>query len=144
MDINHPLLFTDHINGLINNFAVFPKGNNMFGIIHGDLNPSNIHYSKSQGFTFFDFDHCAFGWRIHDLSVIKLCFPKDIFETVLEGYTSIRPLQKVEINSIQVYSDILLIRKFKDILDMSAFGNNSDEKRKFISDAVDTILSFQN
>ena len=94
MDINHPLLFTDHINGLIDHFAVFPKGNNMFGIIHGDLNPSNIHYSNSQGFTFFDFDHCAFGWRIHDLSVIKLCFPKDIFEAVLEGYTSIRTFTK--------------------------------------------------
>ena len=116
----------------------------MFGIIHGDLNPSNIHYSNSQGFTFFDFDHSAFGWRIHDLSVIKLCFPKDFFEAVLEGYTSIRTLQKIEINSIQFYSDILLIRKFKDILDMGVFKNNSDEKKKFISDAVDTILSYQN
>ena len=25
MDINHPLLFTDHIKGLIDHFTVFPK-----------------------------------------------------------------------------------------------------------------------
>lgn len=129
LGIAHPSLFNGYVNDLIERFKIFPNDPGIFGFIHGDLNLSNIHYSKNTGFTFFDFDHCAFGWRIHDLAVVQLCYPKEIFEAVLKGYESVRRLQSIEIDSLKAYSDVLLIRKYKDILEMNPFENKIDEKK---------------
>lgn len=136
LGINPPSLFSKYINDLIEYFKNFPKDNGLYGLIHGDLNPSNIHFSENKGFTFFDFDHCAFGWRIHDLSLIHLCYPTEIYDAVLEGYKTIRTLQAIEIKSLKSYSDVLLIRKYKDILEMKPFENNVGDKIAFIKNAI--------
>lgn len=121
----------------INKIAV---NDETFGIIHGDPNPSNFFYSKQYGFSLFDFDHCSFGYRIHDLSVIKLSFPADVYKSALSGYESIRQLHNSEKYSIDVYSDVLLLKKFSDIFNMlEVTAAGEDQKKEITQHALTTL-----
>lgn len=132
--------FNKRANLLFEKLKQLPLTNGAYGIIHGDLNPSNIHFSKKHGFTIFDFDHCAYGWRIHDLAVTRLCFNDNIFNEILDGYQSVHSLSLSEVKSIDLYSDVLLLRKSKDILDMLEVNRGSEkDRRKVISNAIVTM-----
>lgn len=135
--------FTPYAEYLYSQLQELPVNGESYGIIHGDLNPSNIHLDQSGNITIFDFDHCGYGWRIHDLAVIKLCFERNTYENILDGYISRKCLSETEIRLIEVYSKALIIRKYKDVLSMlkissNAISNNFDEKA-YIEGAIDTL-----
>ncbi|MDQ8738314.1 phosphotransferase [Paenibacillus sp. LHD-38] len=132
--------FKTRANLMHEHFDQLPSTNEAFGLIHGDLNPSNVHYCPEHGFKIFDFDHCAYGWRIHDLAVIRLCFDNNTYKAILNGYKSVRPLSSIEEKSIDMYSDVLLLRKSKDILDMLEVNTNSkEEKTEVVIKAIETL-----
>ena len=140
-DINS--MFGEYKDYLLQNLQALSTNSESYGIIHGDLNPSNIHINHNGHITVFDFDHCAYGWRIHDLSVIKLCFENDTYEAILEGYLSTKGLSQLELNSIELYSQTLILRKFKDVLSMitithDGLDGNFNEK-DYIKQAIDKL-----
>ncbi|MEH6942860.1 phosphotransferase enzyme family protein, partial [Bacillus sp. JJ722] len=108
--------FQEKADSWIEELLEMPINRLTFGLVHGDLNPSNIHFCREQGFTLFDFDHCGFGFYIHDLAVTLLSFAPQTFLNIVEGYQSIRPLLNEEKRFIKTYADILLLKKYKDIL----------------------------
>ena len=120
-----------------------PLNDETYGIIHGDLNPSNIHLDNEKNITIFDFDHCAYGFRIHDLAVIKLCYENITYEHILKGYKSIRILLNNEEEMIDLYSNILLIRKYKDVLSMLKISDNEINKnfneQEFITSGINEL-----
>lgn len=135
--------FTPYTKYLYSQLQELPVNNEAYGIIHGDLNPSNMHLDNNGNITLFDFDHCAYGWRIHDLAVIKLCFEKSTYESILDGYASKKNLSKAETSLIEVYSKALIIRKYKDVLSMlkisrNAISNDFNE-REYIQSAINTL-----
>ena len=88
----------------------------------------------------FDFDHCAFRYRIHDLAVIKLSFPELVFQGALKGYEHIRTLKSVEKDCINLYSDILMFKKFSDIFNMLEItGADENEKQLIAHNAYHTL-----
>jgi len=132
--------FEKHKHTLKDALHQIPINEDTYGLIHGDPNPSNYHYCLEQGFTLFDFDHCGYGFRIHDLAVMKLCFPDDVFLSILDGYESVRTLQDMEKKSLDVYGDILLIRKFLDIFNMLEItGKDKNEKSIVTLNAINTL-----
>jgi Ser/Thr protein kinase RdoA (MazF antagonist) len=134
------LFFEKHKHTLKDALHQVPINEDTYGLIHGDPNPSNYHYCQEQGFTLYDFDHCGYGFRIHDLAVMKLCFPEGVFHSILSGYESVRPLQDMEKNRLDVYADILLIRKFLDIFNMLEItGKDNNEKRIVTLNAINTL-----
>ena len=74
------------------------------GIIHADLFPDNVLFSKSQKISgIIDFYFACKDSFSYDIAVLinAWCFPKNIFnkifmDNILKGYESIRKLQKVE------------------------------------------------
>jgi len=75
-----------------------------YGVIHGDLHPGNIHFVGDQP-TFFDFDHCAYGWRAYELAITE--FMKDSqSEAILSGYESVRPLSRGERDCIPAFAKL--------------------------------------
>jgi len=86
-----------------------------FGIIHSDLHPGNIHFDGNQP-TFFDFDHCAYGWRAYEL-VMTETMPDEQKAELFKGYESVRPLSKDERDCIPVFAKL---RKLWDIGDSLA------------------------
>jgi len=89
------------------------------GICHGDLHGGNLHLYEGK-VTHFDFEECAFGYRVYDLATFKwgCCLGEQRvrrWPAFVEGYESIRPIAE---------SDISLIDPFVIIRDLSnvAFG----------------------
>lgn len=69
-----------------------------FGIIHGDVDPGNVHFTADGQISIFDFDLCAYGWRAWDLTVFLWeCrwskWGDKIAAAFLRGYKSTRTLR---------------------------------------------------
>jgi|LGOV01.1.fsa_nt_gb Ser/Thr protein kinase RdoA (MazF antagonist) len=110
--------FDSYAKDLERSLNEIPMNNSTFGLIHADLNPSNVHVDEDGEITIFDFDHCATGLRIHDLAVIKLCFDKNTYNILLNSYKSSKDLSALEEKHIEAYSKALMLRKNKDVLSM--------------------------
>ena len=93
-----------------------------FGIIHGDLHPSNVHFQGDQ-ITLFDFDHCAYGWRAYDLAPLAV-LPKEQYEKFMEGYESVRPLSEQERESLPTFKKLRRLWNFGDFLATASLVND--------------------
>jgi Ser/Thr protein kinase RdoA (MazF antagonist) len=81
-------------------FEPAPTG---WGLIHGDPQVLNSHFTNDGTVRFFDFDHCGFGWRAYD---IAYCLrhtsaagegrAEGIRSAVINGYESVRPMSDAE------------------------------------------------
>jgi len=72
-----------------------------YGIIGGDFHGYNNHFTDRDDLTFFDFELCGYGWRAYDLAVFlwnarSNNLPSDLWEAVLQGYQTVRPLTVAE------------------------------------------------
>ncbi|MFC7624942.1 phosphotransferase enzyme family protein [Microlunatus sp. GCM10028923] len=83
--------------------GAFEPGPGGWGLIHGDPQALNIHFTDDGSVRFFDFDHCAFGWRAYDLAYCLRHTSADddrqgetLRAAVIGGYTSVRPLTDAE------------------------------------------------
>lgn len=134
----------DYSHVLIDGIKQLPLDEHTYGVIHGDPNPSNLYFSNNEGFSLFDFDHCGFGYRIHDLAVVRLSFPEEVYEKVVKGYEQVRSLNSIERDFIKSYADILLIKKFSDIYDMLEItGADEEEKRIITKNAYHTLRTLK-
>jgi Ser/Thr protein kinase RdoA (MazF antagonist) len=107
------------IGELVAQLNALDKKPGTYGIIHGDLHPGNVHFTETDQITLFDFDHCAFGWRAHDLFMLaELPAPQQ--EAVLKGYESVRLLTLAERQSIQLFGELRIIWDIGDYLAVSA------------------------
>ncbi len=84
------------------------------GLCHGDLHGYNLHLHEGK-VTHFDFEECAYGYRVYDLATFKwgVCMGEQRaarWSAFVEGYESIRPIAE---------PDRSLIDKFVVIRDLS-------------------------
>jgi Ser/Thr protein kinase RdoA (MazF antagonist) len=82
-----------------------------WGIIGGDFNGGNQHFTAANVLTFFDFDLCGYGWRAHDLAVFfrnarLRGSPPELSAALLEGYQSVRTLSPAERRAIPFFTMI--------------------------------------
>lgn len=87
-----------------------PRAAPTYGLIHCDLHGQNIFSDKAAGFTIIDFDHCAYGWRIYDIAGSS--GNPQIFNAVLSGYESVRPMSDIEKQLAPTFA------KFREIWDI--------------------------
>jgi Ser/Thr protein kinase RdoA (MazF antagonist) len=104
------------------------------GICHGDLHGSNLHLHEGK-VTHFDFEECAFGYRVYDLATFKwgCCIGErraKRWPAFVEGYEAIRPIGKVDSSLIDTF---VIIRELSNI----AYGlrNIADFGHEMISDS---------
>jgi len=82
-----------------------------WGVCHGDLHGSNVHFSGDGELTHFDFDCCGMGWRSYDLSVFwwdrvqsKIdSFDHEQWDAFLNAYLSSRPLSRPDLEAIPAF-----------------------------------------
>ena len=79
------------------------------GICHGDLHGGNLHVHDGL-VTHFDFEECAYGYRVYDLATFKwgVCLGSDErrakrWPVFMEGYESIRPLSASELSLVDSF-----------------------------------------
>ena len=80
-----------------------------FGVCHGDFHGGNLHVHQDT-VTLFDFEECAFGYRLYDIATFKwdVCGGSDernsaAWLAFLIGYESIRPLSNAERSLIETF-----------------------------------------
>ena len=98
-------------------------------ICHGDLHGGNMHLPEGK-VTHFDFEECAFGYRVYDLATFKwgVCReerrPKRS-SAFVEGYVSIRPISDIDLSLVDTF---VIIRELAetayDIRHVKDFGHN--------------------
>jgi Ser/Thr protein kinase RdoA (MazF antagonist) len=76
-----------------------------FGLIHGDVIPSNAQIEPSGDVVVLDFDFCGYGWRAYDVATYlnEVAFwtsPADAAEAFLAGYQAVRPLAAREVTAL--------------------------------------------
>ncbi len=77
-----------------------------YGIIAGDLHGGNQHFTEKNRVTMFDFEFCAYGYRIYDIATFRWSRGADkeeLWHAFLDGYQSIRSLSDSEIQAIDVF-----------------------------------------
>ena len=99
------------------------------GICHGDLHGGNMHLHEGK-VTHFDFEECAFGYRVYDLATFKwgACRGEQRLErwsAFVEGYRSIRPVSNVDLSLVDTF---VIIREIAEtaygIRHVQDFGHN--------------------
>jgi Ser/Thr protein kinase RdoA (MazF antagonist) len=101
------------------------------GICHGDLHGGNLHMHEGN-VTHFDFEECAFGYRVYDLATFKwgVCLSLDgrcdnRWSAFIEGYESVRSVSKENQSLIDTF---VIIRELAEtaygIRHVEDFGHN--------------------
>lgn len=77
-----------------------------YGIIGGDIHGGNQHFTEDNYLTMFDFEFCAYGYRVYDIATFRWSRGSEhieLWHAFLEGYQSIRKLSDSEIQAIDVF-----------------------------------------
>lgn len=77
-----------------------------YGIIAGDIHGGNQHFTIDNHLTMFDFEFCAYGYRIYDIATFRWSRGSDnqeLWDSFLAGYQSIRKLSHSEIQAVDVF-----------------------------------------
>ena len=72
-----------------------------YGIIHADLHGENIHYDGH--FTFLDFDHCAYGYRVHDLVTLREMMSDDAWDGFIAAYREQYDLDDADLQLLPLF-----------------------------------------
>jgi Ser/Thr protein kinase RdoA (MazF antagonist) len=80
-----------------------------WGVCWGDPHSGNVHFTKDNRLTLFDFDQCGYGWRIFDIAKfvhisLRTGISKNIREAFVSGYQEISKLSDREISSLQAFT----------------------------------------
>lgn len=77
-----------------------------YGIIMGDFHGYNQHFTSENQLTMFDFEFCAYGFRLYDLATFKWSRGSDdaeLWHRLLDGYQSKRRLSHEELKAIDLF-----------------------------------------
>ena len=78
-------------------FSSLPTTESAYGLVHGDLIPSNVQITRDGQPALLDFDFCGYGWRMYDLATLRVeinywNMGEAIWQAFLEGYQSVRSI----------------------------------------------------
>ncbi len=97
--------------------AALPTEKPCYGLIHGDVIPSNVQVSPNGGVTLLDFDFFGPGWRAYDvatyLSEVRFWNTDETMaQAFLDGYQDVRPLSENELATIPLLGALRNIFSF--------------------------------
>lgn len=89
----------------------FDPGPGGWGIIHGDVQELNFHFTPDARITVFDFDLCGYGWRIYDIASYHTRIHERLRVPFLDGYDSVRHLTDADREMIPTIGRLAWIRE---------------------------------
>lgn len=98
------------------------ESSEVFGIIHGDLQPANFIAHNGVMYV-IDFDECGYGYYLYDLTptylFLRLIYPES-YETMrkalLDGYQSVRPFTEDELEYLNLFVSMRLLARIETVL----------------------------
>jgi len=118
------------------------------GICHGDLHGGNLHLHAGK-VTHFDFEECAFGYRVYDLATFKwgTCVGRDNrvaerWSAFVAGYESVRPISESDLSLVDTF---VIVRELEEtaygIRHVLDFGHN-DIMATDVDDLCERLTQF--
>ena len=106
------------------------KLNGAYGIIAGDIHGSNQHFTTDNQLTMFDFEFCAYGYRVYDIATFRWGQGSDIdlWNAFLNGYQSCRKLNPTELESIDHFVLARNLWWMSSISKMPEYQNEIDDE----------------
>jgi Ser/Thr protein kinase RdoA (MazF antagonist) len=84
-----------------------------WGVCHGDFNTKNIHLARTDEVVALDFEYCGQGWRLLDFAPARKAADDRktdaIWESFLRGYTEVRVLPAVDLESVPLFCALRLL-----------------------------------
>lgn len=108
----------------------FPQEPPFWGICWGDPHSGNAHFTSDREVTLFDFDQCGYGWRAFDLGkflqvAMRTGIGHNVREAFLNGYQSVQALTKLELDSLQAFTQTAHIWNWAISLNISILHSYS-------------------
>ena len=122
-------------------FAALPTEPPQFGLVHGDVIPSNAQVTPAGEIGLLDFDFCGYGWRVYDLATYlgEVRFWRAdpaCAEAFLAGYEEVRPLVDWERAAITHFEVARLVQSLG-----TPAENVNEWGSSYLSDRmIDTLL----
>lgn len=101
----------ENIADIRRRIRTFDPGPGGWGVVHGDVQSLNIHFTGDDQITFLDFDLCGYGWRAYDVAYYYTRIPERLREPALRGYESVRPLNDSERDMLPTIGRLAWIRE---------------------------------
>lgn len=78
----------------------------LWTVCWGDPHSGNIHFTKDNHITLFDFDQCGYGWRMFDIAKflqvsLSAGIKREVRDAFISGYQDIQELTEEELLSLQ-------------------------------------------
>jgi Ser/Thr protein kinase RdoA (MazF antagonist) len=94
----------------------------------GDPHSGNVHFTKDNQITLFDFDQCGYGWRVFDIAKflqvsLNAGIKREIRDAFLAGYQEIQQLTDSEILSLQALTQMAHIWAWAISINATAIHN---------------------
>jgi Ser/Thr protein kinase RdoA (MazF antagonist) len=91
--------------------ATFDPGPTGWGVVHGDVQGLNFHFTDDDQITFLDFDLSGYGWRVYDIAYYVTRIPEHLRQPFFDGYEPVRPLTDAEREMIPTIGRLAWIRE---------------------------------
>lgn len=101
----------EHAAEIRSRLATFDPGPTGWGVVHGDVQSLNFHFTADDRITFLDFDLAGYGWRIYDVAYYVTRIREQHRRAFLDGYESVRPLTDAERDMIPTLGRLAWIRE---------------------------------
>ena len=131
----------DRIQSLLAEIQSLPKGQDSFGLIHGDFNDGNFTVDYTNGdITVFDFDDCCYFWFIYELASAweggvgrtmfqelpqRQAFMDHYMEQIMEGYNRKNSLSSEWLARLPLFLRLIQVEEF---LHYVQYVDDPDEK----------------
>ena len=82
-----------------------------WSVCWGDPHSGNVHFTKDNQITLFDFDQCGYGWRIFDIAKflqvsLTAGINREVRDGFLVGYQKVQQLTDIETSSLQALTQM--------------------------------------
>ena len=94
----------------------------------GDPHSGNVHFTKDNQITLFDFDQCGYGWRIFDIAKFlqvssSAGISRQVRDSFLAGYQQVQRLTETEMVSLQALTQMAHIWHWAISINAAAIHN---------------------
>jgi Ser/Thr protein kinase RdoA (MazF antagonist) len=129
--------------------------NESYGIIAGDVHGYNQHFTKDNQLTMFDFEFCAYGYRVYDIATFRWSRGSDneeLWNAFLNGYQSVRKLNDSEMEAIEAFvqarnlwwiSSLSKMPEYQYIFDEEFWKSTFSQFETYLFDAMNAPIHFQ-
>jgi len=100
----------------------------LWSVCWGDPHSGNVHFTKDNQITLFDFDQCGYGWRMFDIAKffqvsLTAGIRREVRDAFLIGYQETQSLTESEISSLQALTQMAHVWAWAISINATAIHN---------------------